>query len=153
MTQVSASQILPVSTSTAFSFLRQVTIWPELFKPQLEIEFMSGEPEFKRGHEYACFLSRYGLVHRCVFKVEDLRVGELMIIRQTEGLFDKWILEQRLEAVGDNQTHLMDHIEYQIPYSLFGCLLDDLWVRRDMQNLLKLRGERLLEILPSGNPK
>lgn len=142
MSVVSASIVVNAPLAKVAEYLIQVRSWQESFSSSFELEVMAEDGRLIKGEEYSCLVTRYRWIHRCLIRVEDLRPDSI-VLKQKEGLFNKWILREKLVSEGESHTLIEDRLEYDVPYSLFGCLLDDLWLRRDCENTLLARLEFL----------
>ena len=52
---------------------------------------------------------------------------------QTKGPFKHWKLITRVSDHGENQSLIQHIIKYEMPYSIVGSLLDDLFVKNEIQ--------------------
>jgi ligand-binding SRPBCC domain-containing protein len=64
---------------------------------------------------------------------------------QLKGPYRKWIHEHKFEAVGE-KTKMTDTLEYAIPGGIFSAIINNLFVKKDIQNIFNFREEQLLTI-------
>ena len=139
MSRIQTSLLVEAPASQVFQLLTDPAALPELLAPVIEVELQSGLQELSRGSEVTYLMSRFGFCQQVRLRVEELVVGRRMTYRQTLGLFKEWIHTVRCEEVTEGQTLVTDSVEYQLPLGVLGLLLSDVWVRRDMEGVLRHR--------------
>src|SRR5215469_9615209 len=84
--------------------------------------------------------------------VEDFHWNERFCDRQVEGPFRYWrqchrVQEWQSEKTGEHGTLLIDTIEYELPFTMFGHLANRFAVRGMLENLFEHRHRRAEELL------
>lgn len=156
MAHLQISAIIPGPRQEVFQFLCAPERLPQLLQDHVEVEMVRGADGLRRGAEFEFSMSRYGFSQGVRFRVEDVLKGSRLTYRQTEGIFADWIHTSKFEDHGEQQTLVTDFVDYTLPFGLFGYLADDIFIRRDLKNLLETRLKRAQEhfaVLGSSNPE
>ena len=90
--------------------------------------------------------------------VEDFHWNERFCDRQVEGPFRYWrqchrVQEWQSEKTGEHGTLLIDTIEYELPFTMFGHLANRFAVRGMLENLFEHRHRRAEELLREINER
>ncbi|MGE0763773.1 MAG: hypothetical protein AB7N80_10890 [Bdellovibrionales bacterium] len=139
MAHLEISAIVPGPRSEVF----EVVCAPEklalLLADRIDVQMTRSAEALRRGAEYEFLMTRFGFSQPVRLKVEDYLKGSRLTYRQSEGLFADWVHTIKLEDHGENQTLVTDYVDYKVPFGLVGYLADDLFVRRDMRQILANR--------------
>ncbi|MBX7232172.1 MAG: hypothetical protein K1X29_08825 [Bdellovibrionales bacterium] len=142
MSHLEISAVLSGSRTEVFDLLRSPNLLPELLKDHIEVEIVRGAEELKKGSEYEFLMTRFGLTQPVRIRVEDFIQGNRLTYKQVEGLFSNWTHTMKFEDHGDKQTLVIDYVDYDMPFGLVGHLADDLFIRKNMKNILETRLKR-----------
>ncbi len=140
------SSVLPGKKNDVFDFLFREEAWERGLPPCFEAELLQSGP-LREKTVLKWRLSRYGVSFDWGVKIDSIRSGEKLVVMQSTGPFEEWVLTQELSEHGESSTKIKDTIEYRLPLGLIGCLLDDLYIRRELKKLLESRHEKILELL------
>lgn len=137
MGHVQASRLIPASTGDVYRYVTDLGNLPQWLDPSMEVEFRAEIPILREQNEFALTFSRFGRAVGASFRVDELRPREKFSYRQLEGFFKSWVHTQILSMHDAKTTLLTDVVDFTMPYGVLGSLADDLFVRSDIQRLLK----------------
>lgn len=152
MPSVQVSSVLPGKRDDIFDFLFREEAWERGIPPAFEAELLESGP-FREKTVLKWRLTRFGVSFDWAVKIESVKANEKVTLSQTIGLFDEWMLTQELLEHGENATKIKDTIEYRLPLGIVGAVVDDLYARRELRNLLESRHEKILELLQNRKNK
>ncbi len=113
----------------------------------LDVEFVGLPPEtLFKGQEIDLYLGFKGISRRCLLRVEDFVANERIEIRQTKGLFRSFRMLVQFSNHGENATLVTDLADYRLPLGLLGHLVDDLFLKEELDKLITNRHQRLTKI-------
>lgn len=144
MSHLSASRVVPALPGMVFDFAVNPENLAELLQDHIEVQYLAGSEHMVVDAEYTFQMSRYGFNQIVRFQVTEYKPGLWLTYRQVEGLLAQWIHTQRFEFHEPSSTLLTDMVEYKVPLGLLGNLMDDLWLRRDLQAILESRLDRIV---------
>lgn len=139
MGHVQTSRLIPEKTGEVYKWLADPLNFRQWLKGRIELDFPKALEPLKMHSEFEVFLTRYGLSARAVIRVEEMVPGVRLSYRQVAGVFRQWNHTQILKAHGRDSTLLTDLVDFQLPLGIFGALVDDLWVRREIESILNYR--------------
>jgi hypothetical protein len=113
----------------------------------LDIEFI-GQPieTLFKGQQIDLYLGFKGISRRCLLKVEDVIPNQRIEIRQMKGLFRSFRMLTTFAPHGETGTVMTDLADYRLPLGLLGHLVDDLFLKDELEKLLANRHKKLAEI-------
>lgn len=149
MAHIEVSTVISAPRPEVFDLLTDPKRLPALLSQHLEVTVETPNVPLKRGSEFQFTMTRFGLSQKIRLKVEDYLKDSRLVYRQAEGLFESWTHIVRCEDYGDRQTLVTDLVDYQVPLGLLGFIADDLYVKRDMRQILESRLERAKELVHS----
>lgn len=141
MAHLQVSAIVPGPRGEVFDLICAPDRLPHLLADRIEVQMTSGAEVLRRGAEYEFMMTRFGFSQTVRLRIEDYLKGSRLTYRQSEGLFADWMHTIKFEDHGENQTLVVDYVDYKVPFGLVGYLVDDLFVRRDMKQILTRRLE------------
>ena len=142
MVHIETSGLIPADRTLVFDYLTSPQHLPELLQDHIDVEAAQIDQPLKRGAEIQFVMTRFGISQPVTLRVEDWLRGTRMVYRQSDGLFNLWIHTMKFEDHGEHQTRVSDFVDYELPFGLFGHLANDLYVRRNMKQILQSRIER-----------
>ncbi|MGE3974534.1 MAG: hypothetical protein AB7F59_08420 [Bdellovibrionales bacterium] len=146
MAFVKHTSVFQISRDELFRFLFQEEAWERGLPPDFYSELLESGP-LKEKTEIKFRLTRLGFSSNWGFKIDKVVMGEQVILSQVVGPFDEWLLTQTLEDHGEKTTRLTDHLEYRMPLGVLGCLMDDLYLKREWERLLNRRHEKIQDLI------
>ena len=147
MARLQVSQVVEAPMMDVFKILSDPYALSDLLAPVLQVEVQSAESALSRGQEMTFLMSRFGLSQVVRLRVEDILMGRRLTVRQTLGLFKEFVHTVRCEEAGAQQTLVTETVEFEVPFGFLGLVMSDVWVKRDLQNLLNIRLQRAQERL------
>ena len=139
MAHLQVSAIVPGPRSEVFDLICAPSQLPYLLADHIEVQVTRSADVLKRGSEYEFLMTRFGFSQAVCLRIEDYLKGSRLTYRQSEGLFADWVHTIKFEDHGEQQTLVIDYVDYKLPFGLVGYLADDLFVRRDMKRILSHR--------------
>ena len=147
MGHVQTSRLISAPIHEVYSHitdLRNLGLW---LRPDLDVEWPTNGnapiPAVKERSEIAVFLVRFGLALRVTVRVDEVKPNEGYTYRQTNGLFRSFVHNQSLRVHDHETTLLTDIVDFQTPLGILGALIDDLWLKKDLERILEARLDRI----------
>ena len=146
MAIVQFSSVIPFGRVELFDFLFRDEAWERGIPPEYYCELAESGP-FHEKTNLKWRLTRYGFSFVFGLRIDRIQASELVVVSQSLGPFDEWILTQKLSDHGDSGTKLTDQLEYRLPLGVVGCLFDDLFLRKEVSKLLESRHEKISQLV------
>lgn len=146
MGHVQVSRLIPASVSEAFQLLSNPENVPETVAGFLQVEFPRTPPKLEPGVELEAMVSRYGIAVRAVFRIEEIAVDRVISYRQVAGFLRSWEHSIALEEHDPRTTRLTESARFRMPLGIVGSLIDDVFVRAEVQRAFEARQERIAAI-------
>lgn len=144
MSHIREVTLLKGSVLSVYDYITDLQTVHDQMAGRIEVELLSeSSKNLEKGHDFHFLMTRFGLSQEIHIQVEEASKGHRLRYRQTQGLFLSWNHLVEFEAHDADYTKVTDTIDYQLPFGLFGHLLDDLLIRRDIQETLKARSQFL----------
>lgn len=153
MSHVQIQQIIPASRMDVFRYLSNPEFLPQQFSGLIGVKWQNPGIEFKLGSEFLFVMERYGIEQPIRFRVDKLVAGNSFSYQQLEGFFSSWSHTIKFEDHGADQTLVTDLVDYEVPFGLFGRLVDDFWWREDLKRILKTRLDKASQALQENSVK
>ncbi len=113
----------------------------------LDIELLGQPPEVLfKGQEIDLYLGFKGISRRCLLRIEDVVENERIELRQVKGLFKSFRLIIQFSDHGGNSTLVTDLADYRLPLGLVGHLVDDLFLKEEIEKLIDTRHHKLMKL-------
>ena len=139
MGHVQVSRLIPAGVGDVYRYILDLENLPQWLDLSMEAEFPAKLPVLREQVEFVIKLSRFGKSVESTFRVDELKPRETFTYRQVDGFFKSWVHTQLLSAHDAKTTLLTDVVDFQMPYGILGALADDLFVRSDVDKLLRHR--------------
>jgi hypothetical protein len=143
MGHVQVSRLIPASSGDVYRTITDLSNLPTWLDLSMEVEFPEPPGVLRPQSEFALKFTRFGKSVLARFRVDEMKPRELFAYRQTEGFFKSWVHTQLLSPHDSKTTLMTDVVDFTMPYGVLGALADDLFVRTDIEKLLK---HRLLKV-------
>lgn len=144
MSHIREVTLLKGPVLSVYNYITDIKHVHEQMAGRIDVELLSDpDQKLQKGHDFHFVMTRFGLSQEIHIQVEEASVGHRLRYRQTQGLFLSWNHLMEFEAHDAEYTKVTDTIDYQIPFGIVGHLLDDLLIRRDIQEILKGRSRFL----------
>ena len=138
------SSVISAARNQVFDYVSNINSLPEIMSVDYKIESTAPVGKLKVGSEYEIKITRMGISVAWSIVIEDVVPNVFVRDRQSRGPFALWIHTQKFEDHGES-TLLTDLIEYDVPFGLLGKLADDIFIRRDLENIFRHRHQKILE--------
>lgn len=139
MGHVQTSRLIPATPGDVFRYITDLGNLPQWLDTSMEVEFPDGVPMLREQSLFALGFRRFGRDVRARFRVDSLVPRERFAYRQMSGFFNAWVHTTLLSAHDAQTTLMTDVVDFTMPYGVLGALADDLFVRADLERLLKHR--------------
>jgi hypothetical protein len=143
MSYIQVTSLVPFSPDTVFAALSQPAQLRRAWADHIEVEVLEEDKKYSRGAEILFRMTRFGISQPLRLVVEQWEPPHQMTLKQVEGPFKYWVQNIKLESHSGAGTLVTENINYSLPYGLFGNLADDLFVRSDLEALMKKHLEGL----------
>ena len=147
MSKFMCSEIIHSKPSKVFDVLTEPYLLSEWVEGFFDVEVLAAPQKIQAGVEMHFLMKRFKVSQEVHVDVLEYKKGQKMILSQKEGLFEKWsysVFVRPQTLSGDREATLVREIcDYQLPMGLLGNLVDDLYVRRDLENIVQ---QRLLRV-------
>jgi len=139
MAQIYCSQIIPAPKSAVFKYLADLDQLDDMLADHIDIEVLERPQEMQLEAEFELQMTRYGLSQKVRARVTDYIKDKRITYTQRSGLFQAWSHAQVFESTEEGYTKVTDVVNYDLPFSLVGHILSDLFVKKDMTRILETR--------------
>jgi ligand-binding SRPBCC domain-containing protein len=136
---IQISRLIPAPVEQVFDYICALENLGEWLKPQLEAEWVETPPKVREREEFEVRIARFGISMRTAARISELKPGESYTYRQTSGFFRAWSHTQSVKAHDEKSTLLTDFVDFKLPLGILGSLLDDFWLRSDIESILSHR--------------
>lgn len=99
-----------------------------------------------KGQQIDLYLGFKGISRRCLLKVEDVVPNQKIELRQVKGLFRSFRMLVQFTDHGDNGCLVTDLADYRLPLGLLGHLMDDLFLKEEIEKIIDKRHKQLVQI-------
>ncbi len=142
------STIIPAKRAEVFDHYSHIENLLNALPHSIKAETTGPVPKFEKGVEFEVRGTRYGVSLLWSGIIEDFEKDHYYIDRQIDGPFSLWIHTHKFEDHASG-TLVTDLIEYDLPFGLFGKLLDDLYVRRELKKFFDFRHAQVKKFFES----
>ncbi|PLX99330.1 MAG: hypothetical protein C0623_09660 [Desulfuromonas sp.] len=84
--------------------------------------------------------------HEWLTEISEIIPGESFVDMQIEGPYRHWRHYHQLLPVGNNASCMIDRIDYQVPFGIFGSATHALVIKKQLDEIFNYREEALLDI-------
>ena len=142
MSHLQNSRVIKGSKFKVFDFLSSPDHLAEQLNGLIEVKWENPGVELKVGSEFLFLMTRFGIEQPIRFVVDKLVVGKSLTYKQVNGVFRRFTHTLRCEDLGGTETRVVDIIDYDLPFGIFGKLANDFYVRKDLKKILDYRLDR-----------
>ena len=146
MAHLQCAAVIPGPRFDVYDYMTSPANLAEQLKEHIEVSWQNPGIELKSGSEFLFLMSRFGVEQPIRFVVDRMILGSQFTYRQVSGVYARFIHTMKFEEQSPNETLVTDWVDYDVPFGLFGRLVDDFFVRKDLRKLLEIRFERTREI-------
>lgn len=147
--------LLNQTVESIWQFMATPANLNELTPPELNFRIISDLPETMYNGlmiEYRIGIPLFGN-WRWLTEIKHIREGEYFVDEQRIGPYRLWYHQHRIEAVGNNQTRMLDRVSYKLPFGVLGELVHQLRIKRMLEQIFDYRAQRLAELFGETTPQ
>lgn len=147
MAYIQKSVVISATIESVFNKHATLSNLQHILAGILDVEYIDSPIDalfFKQ--EFQLYLGFKGISRRCELRVEELNTNKLIEIRQVKGLFKSFHHKVKFEDHGGGETLVTDLADYKLPLGIIGHLVDDLFLKEEIEKIIVRRHERLKEI-------
>jgi len=136
----------PLPPASVFAFFRRPANVIAVAPAWLGLRLVDGPEEPSAGQRFAVQVRSWGLSKRIETEVVTLEEPSLLVERQVDGPFRRWVLERRLVPT-DGGTELTETITYDPPGGMLGLFLTPAAVEAELTRAYEGRAERVIRVI------
>jgi hypothetical protein len=145
MGHVNISHLIPATREEVFEYLCDLNAVPEQLEDMIQVEFKLPPPKLAMLTDFDVTMTRYNVTAKIICRVEQFSPPERIFYRQKGGFFKTWTHSMTLDEHGPKQTRLSELVHYTMPFGLIGFLVDDIYVRSDIERIMNERAGRIVD--------
>lgn len=145
--------VLNTEASQVWEFLATPLNLNELTPPDLDFRILGELPASMSNGlliQYEIRIPLFG-THRWLTEIKHIHDGVSFVDEQRVGPYKLWYHQHIIEPVGDQQTHMLDRVTYQLPFGPLGELVHALKVKQMLNQIFDYRTMRLYELFGEGS--
>lgn len=146
------SSVIAASPDKLFEYYTEFSNLPQIMPQSYKVELTGPIRKKTPGSEIDLKVSKLGVYVPMELVVEENIPSKMFKVRQSQGPFSLWVHTMKFEDHGKGCL-LREIVEYDLPYGIFGKLLEDLLVTRELESVFEFRHRRLGEVLAQKTPK
>ena len=136
-----ADQFVPRPLAEVFDFFSKAENLQELTPAFLHFRILSVDPAPVRKGTLIKYSLRWRVFPiRWTTEIVEWQPPHRFVDLQLKGPYKLWHHEHRFVADGDG-TRIIDEVQYQLPFGIFGSIAHSLKVKKDVENIFGYRTE------------
>lgn len=139
MVQRTFSTTLPASVEEVWRFHQSVEALKLLTPPGFRVEVLSEDVQVRNGALHRIRTRRFGVPMVWEARISDVDPPHRFVDSAERSPFAFWRHEHRFEAVGPNETRLIDSVTYRAPLGFLGKIAERLVINREIENMFAYR--------------
>ena len=144
MAYIQFSSIIPQKRDVIFSYITDMNKYITLLPSDISLSLVTPAQKMKVGVEYEFQIKRFGFSRSWTTKIDAYKKNEYFAESEISFVFQNWRHECRFQDHGDQNTLIVNHIEYTVGYGLIGKLIDDIWLRKDIKHIIDCAHKKLI---------
>jgi hypothetical protein len=146
MYQLIREQWIPKPMDEAFAFFSRPENLEEITPPWLGFRIVRTGKQLHAGSLINYKLRIHGLPMRWTSEITVWEPPYRFVDTQLRGPYKLWRHEHSFREQ-NRGTLIRDHVDYALPFGIFGEIAHKLMVRRDVETIFKFRRQRLEQLL------
>jgi ligand-binding SRPBCC domain-containing protein len=138
---------MPVSARELYDWHMQPGAFETLVPPWQNVEVLQQPDQLEEGARLIMKLYMGPVGIRWVAHHREFIEGRQFVDEQLEGPFAQWVHTHRFEPDGPDQSILVDHIDYELPFGMLGRVAGGWINRRMLDKMFEYRHDKTLEEL------
>jgi hypothetical protein len=153
LAQIQISTRIAANSSDVYSHISDLQFLPRWLAFHLQVKFSEQDgidvpatppPILREGLEFIVRLERFGLEIPTRIRIDEMKPNEKVSYRTIQGLFASFVHRQTIVPHVDASI-LLDEVEFEVGFGIFGALAADLYIRNEIEEVLKFRQARIEE--------
>lgn len=144
--QLIREQWIPKPIDEAFAFFSRPENLEEITPPWLGFHIVRTDKPLHAGSLINYKLRIHGLPMRWTSEISVWEPPYRFVDNQVRGPYKLWHHEHSFTEQNGG-TLIRDHVDYALPFGIFGEIAHALMVRRDVETIFKFRQQRLEQLL------
>jgi ligand-binding SRPBCC domain-containing protein len=136
----------PLSRPVLFAFFQRPANVVRVAPPELKLHLVEGPDLVTPGARFTVEMRRWGLPQRIETEVVEVEEPVRLVEEQRHGPFRQWRVS-RILTEQDEQTELVEMIDYEPPGGLLGFVVTRAAIERELEQAYAGRVERVLAAL------
>lgn len=146
-------QIIDCSLAETFEFFSDAYNLEKITPQFLRFRIFTPRPITMRAGTLIDYrLSIFGVPFEWQTLIEKWDVNRSFVDRQIKGPYALWRHTHDFEALDPNRTLVRDHVEYKIPFGVFGSLVHAILIKRMLNEIFDFRAEAIARLLNNPSP-
>lgn len=138
MTQLIVKERVGRTCKELFSLLTEEEGWSQFTIGPGKIVSTKGlGSEINVGSEVTVTWSCQGIEHDAIYRIGEFERDKCVGFTQKRGVFKSWMQRVMLEDKEDGGVEIRIEVYYALPFSFFGTLVNDLWVRNRLEKAIR----------------
>lgn len=146
MPKITRSVNIRAPLEKVFSFYDDPGNLRRITPPNIRISILKKPNFLEEGSSIIVRVKRWRFDFTWSAVITKYRRNEIFIDEQQKGPFRVWKHTHLFDDIPTG-TKLTDIIEYELPWGILGEVADQIFIRREIQKMLKFRQEKTKEIL------
>ncbi|HBN78593.1 MAG TPA: hypothetical protein DD473_22840 [Planctomycetaceae bacterium] len=147
MPNFSHETVLSAPIDQVFDFLVQPENLSRISPPEAGLRFLDAPDRFSAGVEFQFAVQTFGMVQKITHRITEFASPLQFIEELVKGPLPKWIHTHDFVSVSENETRIIDHIEFEPPGGIVGIMLTENRIIEHMEDGLFYRHQQLEKFL------
>jgi len=146
MPEIEKSSVISARAEDLFAFFLDPQNLSKITPPTVKLTEVEATAPLAKGALFS-LRGRNGWVRfRWHGRVVEMESPKIMVDEQLKGPFRSFRHTHRFRAIDDRHTLVIDHVEYQPRFGIFGKLANAFFIRRKLRRLFEYRHRKLKEL-------
>lgn len=141
MAKVQIESVIPICAAKLSKYMSKPVNWLDNLPRDIQLNKKQVPNDFKEHQSITFELLRFGITRNFSFVTEYNKLPEKLELRQITGIYKKFNIISKIKDHGEEQSLLIDLVEYELPFGLLGTLVDDVFWKKDLKYMIKERHE------------
>ena len=142
--------VLACSQQAAFDFLIRRENIERISPPDAGLFFINAPDVFELGSRLDFRVRALGVIREASHKITQFENPNSFTEQQVKGPLQHWTHRHLVESIGDNQTRVIDRIDFLPPKGVAGLVMNKHRIRENLEDGFDYRHGKLEEFLGKG---
>ena len=143
MSYIQFSSMIPQKREIIFDYITDMNKYITLLPNDISLSLVTPAQKMKVGVEYEFQIKQFGFSRSWTTKIDAYKKNEYFAESEVSFVFQSWRHECQLQDHGEQNTLIVNHIEYTVGYGIIGKLVDDVWLRQDIKRIIDCAHKKL----------